>query len=127
MELHDKVALVTGGGTGLGREVSLELARRGAHVAVVYSRSENDANATVEELRNLGVGADAFHADVARGEGCRRLAALTLDRFGRLDILINNAGTTKFVPFQDLEGVSDDEWDRIQDVNVKGPWMLARA
>jgi len=52
---------------------------------------------------------------------------LAMDRFGRLDLLINDAGTTKFVPFPDLEGVSDDEWDRILDVNVKGPWMLTRA
>lgn len=127
MELKDHVALVTGGGTGLGKAVSLELARRGANVAIVYSRSDSDAFATAEEVRALGVRSEAYQCDVSQGPAVRALMPKVLDVFGRLDILINDAGTTKFVPFPDLEGVTDEDWDRIMSVNVKGPWMLVRA
>jgi len=127
MELRDRVALVTGGGTGLGRAISHELAGRGAHVAIVYSRSEAEANATAGELRARGVRAAAFRGDVADGAAARRVTREALEHFGRIDVLINDAGTTVFVPFADLEGISDDEWDRIMGVNVKGPWLMARA
>ncbi len=127
MELKDRVALVTGGGTGLGRAISHDLARRGAHVAVVYSRSEAEATATVGELRGLGVEAEAFRADVRDGAAVRQVVAQTVERFGRLDVLVNDAGTTKFVPFANLEGLDEDDWDRMMAVNAKGPWMLAKA
>src|SRR3989442_150925 len=107
MELKNQVALVTGGATGLGKAVSLELARRGADVAIIYSRSESDANETAEQIRATGVQAESFKCDVSDGSAVRRLIPQVLKRFGRLDILINDAGTTKFVPFQDLEGVAD--------------------
>ncbi len=127
MELRDRVALVTGGGTGLGRAISHELARRGAHVAVVYSRSQAEALATAGELRDLGVRAEALQADVSDSAAVRRVVAQTLERFGRLDVVVNDAGTTKFVPFADLEGISDEDWDRIMAVNAKGPWLVAKA
>ena len=127
MDLRGRVALVTGGGTGLGRAISHELAGRGAKLAIVYSRSEHEAVTTVGELRDAGTDAEAFQADVADGEAVRGMMARVLDRFGQVDVVINDAGTTKFVPFQDMEGVGDDDWDRIMGVNAKGPWLVARA
>jgi len=127
MELQNQLALVTGGATGLGKAISLELARRGANVAIVYSRSESDAISTSDEVRSLGVRCETFQCDVSHGTSVRALVPKVLESFGHLDILINDAGTTKFVPFPDLEGVTDEDWDRIMSVNVKGPWMLARA
>jgi 3-oxoacyl-[acyl-carrier protein] reductase len=124
---HGRVALVTGGGTGIGRAIARELARRGAHVGVVYSRSEAEATATVSELRGLGVEAAAFRADVSDGQAVRRLADAALGRFGRLDVLVNSAGWTRQVPFADLDGLAEADWDRIFAVNVKGPWLLTRA
>src|SRR5258708_5553320 len=127
MELKNQVALITGGGTGLGKAVSIELARRGADVAIIYSRSETDANEVAGQISAMGVRGVSFKCDVSDGSAVRELVRQVLERFGRLDILINDAGTTKFVPFPDLEGVTDEDWDRIMSVNVKGPWMLARA
>jgi len=127
MEIAGRAALVTGGGTGLGREITLHLARRGARVGIVYSKSQADAQRTAEDARRLGTEAEAFRADVSLESDARRVVAQHLDRFGQLALLVNNAGTTKFVAFPDLEGLSGDEWDRIQAVNVKGPWLLARA
>jgi 3-oxoacyl-[acyl-carrier protein] reductase len=125
--LESQVALVTGGGTGLGREIALGLAREGSHVVVNYSRSQADAEATVADLHALGVRAAAIQADVSVPVEARRLVAAALDEFGRLDTLVNNAARTAIVPMNDLDGVSDDEWDAIMGLNVKSPWVLSRA
>ncbi|TAK20157.1 MAG: SDR family oxidoreductase [Chloroflexota bacterium] len=127
MQLEGKVALVTGGGTGLGREISLQLARRGVDVAVNYSRSTDDANTTVRDIKALGRRAIAVQADVSNADDVRRMVARVVADLGSLQILINNAGTTVFVPFKDLGGISEDDWDRVQDVNVKGSWLCAGA
>ena len=127
MKLEGCGALVTGGGTGLGREVSLELARRGANVGIVYSKSRDEAAETVRNLREMGVQSEAFQADVADSAAVRRVVSEALERFGRLDVLVNNSGMTKFVAFPDLEGMGDEDWDRIQEVNVKGAWMMSKA
>lgn len=121
------MALVTGGATGLGREICLLLGYRGMHVAVNYSHSHDDAEATVADLRALGVQSAAFHADVGRPEDVQHLVTAVFEQFGRIDVLVSNAGTTIFRPFQDLDGVSEDDWDRIMDVNVKATWRLAKA
>lgn len=127
MDLRGKVALVTGGGTGLGNEISLQLARAGCDVAVNYSRSAADAEATVAELRALGRRAMAVKADVAAEAEVRTMMERVDAELGRLDVLICNAGTTVFKPFTDLEGISGEEWDRVFAVNVKGGWLCARA
>jgi 3-oxoacyl-[acyl-carrier protein] reductase len=124
--LANQVALVTGGGTGLGRDIALGLAREGSHVVVNYSRSRDDAEATVADLKALGARATAIVADVSNPAEARQLVAETLDGFGRLDVLVNNAARTAIVPMSDLDGVSDDEWDAIMGLNVKSPWMLSR-
>ncbi len=118
--------LVTGGGTGLGKEISLQLARKGCDVAVNYSRSEEEAARTVEEIEALGRRAIAVQADVSQSDQVGRMVERVVDELGGLQILINNAGTTVFVPFADLDGVDEATWDRVMAVNVKGMWLCLR-
>jgi 3-oxoacyl-[acyl-carrier protein] reductase len=127
MELAGKAAIVTGGGTGVGRETALALARRGCAVLVDYSRSRDAAEATAREAAALGVKAVAFQADVADDRACRAMVAAAEQELGRLDVLVNNAGTTRFIPHAELERVSDEDWDHILAVNLKGPFQCARA
>jgi NAD(P)-dependent dehydrogenase (short-subunit alcohol dehydrogenase family) len=128
VDLEGTVALVTGGGTGIGRATALALARAGAAGVVVnYSRSASEADAAVTELTELGCAAAAEPADVADDEQVRALAERTLDRFGRVDVVVNNAGTTRAVPHEDLAGLTDDVWHHVLDVNLLGPFHVVRA
>ena len=125
--LDGKVALVTGGGTGIGRATCLLLASEGADVAVNYSRSLNEAEATVADIRALGRNSIAIRTDVSVESAVREMVDRVVGELGRLDILVNNAGTTVFVPLADLEALTDDAWDPVFDVNVKGAFYCARA
>ena len=125
--LDGKVALVTGGGTGIGRATSLLLASEGADVAVNYSRSKTEAKATAADVRALGRNSIAIRADVAVESAVLEMVDRVADELGRLDILVNNAGTTVFVPLADLEALTDEAWDPVFDVNVKGAFYCARA
>jgi 3-oxoacyl-[acyl-carrier protein] reductase len=127
MELRGRAAVVTGASSGVGRATALELARRGCHVLVNYSRSADEANQVVAAAQQLGVQAVAFQADVAYDAPCREMIAKAAETFGRIDFLVNSAGTTTFVPHGDLERVSDEDWDRILGVNLKGPFHCIRA
>jgi NAD(P)-dependent dehydrogenase (short-subunit alcohol dehydrogenase family) len=127
MDLTDTVAVVTGGGTGIGRATAVALAKAGARVVVNYSRSADDAAATVGELSALGGEAVAERADVGDAEQVRALAKRVRARFGRVDVLVNNAATTERVPHEDLDGLTDDAFAHVLDVNVLGPFRLARA
>lgn len=127
MKIEGKAAVVTGGGTGVGRATALELARGGCAVLVNYSKSKDDAEKTAADARALGVKAMAIQADVAADEDCRRLADTAVREFGRLDILINNAGTTEFIPHHELDRVTPEIWNRILGVNLIGPFQCARA
>ena len=128
MELRGRVAIVTGGGTGIGQAVCLRLAKAGAKAVVVnYSRSAEDAQATAAELVSLGSEALAHQADISDESAVKAMMSATLDRFGRLDVLVNNAGTTHFVPAPDLDGPTEDVWNDILSVNVKGTFYCCRA
>jgi 3-oxoacyl-[acyl-carrier protein] reductase len=125
--LEGKAALVTGGGTGAGRAISLRLASEGADVAVNYSRSQKDSEDTVAEIEKLGGKAIAVQADVTDDASVRTMVDRAAGEFGRLDILVNNAGATHFVALDDLEGLTDEAWHVPMSVNVMGTFYCSRA
>ncbi len=127
MELEGRAAIVTGGGTGVGAATAERLARLGCDVIVNYSRSADKAEAVAERCRSLGVKAQAVQADVSVESDCRTLVEAATSQLGRLDVLINNAGTTEFIPHADLDAVTDEVFDKILAVNLKGPFWCARA
>ncbi|NUU64135.1 SDR family NAD(P)-dependent oxidoreductase [Paenibacillus agri] len=127
MELTNKIAIVTGGGTGIGRATCLELARRGATVAVNYSRSKAEAEETVQLITGQGGQAYAIQANVASDQEVRGMVADIVERFGTVDLLVNNAGITKHIPFTDLEAATEEVWDELYDTNVKSMFFCARA
>lgn len=126
MRLKGQVALVTGGGTGIGRGISLAFAREGAQVAVNYSKSRDRAEATVAHIRAAGGHAVALQADVSREADVRRLVGAVVGEWGRLDILVNNAGFTRRTPHADLEALTDEIWRRTWEVNVLGAWYCVK-
>jgi len=122
-----KAALVTGAATGIGRSAVLALARAGHDVAVNYSSSEAAARETAREAGQLGAQTLVIKCDVADEKGVRAMLAQVKERFGRLDVLINNAGTTASWKPKDLDTLSLDEWDRVFAVNVRGLFQVTRA
>lgn len=118
-----RVAIVTGSSSGIGAACAVELARRGWSVVVNYSKSAAEAQKVVAQCK----GAIAVQADVGEDADCRRLAQAALDKWGRVDALVNNAGTTKFVKHADLDGLSADDFLRIYRLNVVGPFQMTRA
>lgn len=122
-----KVALITGGGTGVGRATALQLAARGYHVVINYSRSQDDADATAAAAGERGVRALAIACDVSNDAGVRAMIARCQSECGRLDVLVNNAAVTQFIDHTDLEAMTEEKWDRIFDVNLKGAFFVSRA
>lgn len=127
MDISGRTALITGGGTGIGRATALALGARGCAVAVNYRRSAAAAEATADAVRSLGVSAIALQGDVADDGDCRRIVSEAVDALGRLDILVNSAGITTFVPHDDLDGLEADDWHRLYAVNTVGPFQMMRA
>jgi 3-oxoacyl-[acyl-carrier protein] reductase len=128
MELAGAVALVTGGNGGLGQRIGHALAKAGAHIAVVYAESHEQAEGVARELASTHqVTAAAFACDVTDAAAVERLIADVTRRFGRLDILVNDAAYNKSVPFTDLDNLTLELWDRIMAVNLTGPLRLIKA
>ena len=117
------VAIVTGASSGIGAATARELSRRGWSVVINYARSEAEARQVAAECSDALV----VQADVSDDAECRRLAQAAIDRWGRLDALVNNAGTTKFVDHANLDGLSADDFLRIYRTNVVGPFQMIRA
>jgi 3-oxoacyl-[acyl-carrier protein] reductase len=122
-----RVALITGGGTGVGRACALRFAKLGYDVIINYSRSESEANETAQEVGECGVKPLVIQCDVSDDGAVRKMIEQVDQTFGRLDVLVNNAATTNFVDHQDLEGLSEEMWDRMLAVNLKGPFFVTRA
>jgi 3-oxoacyl-[acyl-carrier protein] reductase len=125
--LQGKVAIVTGAAVGIGRAIAVAYGRQGARVVVNYSRSAAEAEETVAQVRGAGAEALAVRADVSDDAAVRAMVGQTVERFGAVDVLVNNAGITAHVPFEDLEALTDEIWDRLYAVNVKGAFYCARA
>ncbi len=128
MNVAGKVVLITGGATGLGRATGLALARLGCSVAVNHIvATTDDASRAVAELAALGVSSIAVEADVTKSDACDAMVATVVRTLGRLDILVNCAGATRFIPHASLDAVTDADWDLILGVNLKGTFHCARA
>lgn len=125
--LSGKVAIVTGAAVGLGRAIAVALGQEGASVAVNYSKSRDDAEETVSLVKAAGGEAVALQADVSQDAEVRAMVSRALDRFGRVDILVNNAGITRHIPFSDLEALTEETWDQILAVDLKGVFLCSRA
>lgn len=124
MKLEGKFALVTGASRGIGREIALELARQGAHVAVNYAGSEGKAEETAREIRELGRESFTVRADVGDAESVADMMKTVNERFPRLDILVNNAGITRD---NLLMRMKENEWDDVINTNLKGVFLCTKA
>jgi 3-oxoacyl-[acyl-carrier protein] reductase len=122
-----KAALVTGSASGIGRAEALALAQAGYDVAINYSQSEAAAKATAADAEAAGVDTLVYQCDVADETQVRGMVAACQEQFGRLDVLVNNAGTTVNVPIKNLDGLSVEAWDRVFAVNVRGLFLVTRA
>lgn len=123
-KMKGKRVLVSGSGTGIGREIALEFAREGAAVVLHYFHSEKGVNSAVAEIRNAGGKADAFKADFAYVDQTRKLARQALNFLGGLDVLVNNAGITMNLPFEE---VTPEQFDTLYHVNVRGQFFLTQT
>jgi 3-oxoacyl-[acyl-carrier protein] reductase len=121
------VALITGASTGIGRSAAVALAKNGYDVVVNFSRSEEAANLTARQCESAGARAMVYRCDVSDDAGVRAMLAATEKAFGRLDVLINNAGTTVDVEPKNLEGITVEAWNRVLNVNVLGLFLTTRA
>jgi len=122
-----KAAVVTGGATGVGKATALRLATAGFAVVINYTKSETEARDTVAEITAAGGQAVCLRADVAFDDDCQALIAAAESQFGRLDVLVNSAGTTEFIPFADLDAITAEIWERLFRVNVVGAFQCSRA
>lgn len=126
-DFTQRVVLVTGGGTGIGRATCLHLASLGADVAVNYSRSRAEAQDVVARVEQQGRRAVAVSADVSSDAEVRQMVASVREQLGRIDAVVNNAGVTEHIALADLDAITDEVWDRIMDVNLRGMFYVARA
>ena len=127
MDIQDGVAIITGSSSGVGAACARQFAERGCHVVINFAHNEDGAGETRAACEALGVETTVVRADVSDDDGCRALAQAALDKWGRIDALVNNAGTTKFNAHGDLDGLSKEDFLRIYAVNTVGAYQAARA
>ena len=119
-------AIVTGASSGLGAATAIRLAQPGARILINYASNQADAEATADKCRAAGADVIVMQGDVSRDEDCRAMVAAAA-RWGHLDALINNAGTTKHVAHSDLDGLSAEDFQRLYAINTIGPYQMVRA
>jgi 3-oxoacyl-[acyl-carrier protein] reductase len=124
MDLADKIAVVTGSSRGVGRAVALGFAAEGANVVVNYTSNQNAADEVVGIITRMGRQAIAVKADVAQKDDVERLFGQALDTFGKIDVLVNNAGFTR--PALMLK-MTEEQWDQVVDIHMKGAFLCAQA
>ena len=123
LSLEGKIALVTGASKGVGKGIALELAREGCDVAVNYRSDLAGAESTAAEIRALGRRAAVVAADVGQAAGVEAMCRFVVDQFGRIDLLVNNAGIQTWKPLLELE---EEEWDRVMATNLKGCFLCTQ-
>ena len=127
MDMEGAVAIVTGSSSGVGAACARQLAEKGSHVVINYAHNEQGAEATRHACSAFGVETEIVRADVSEDDDCRRLAACALDRWGRIDALVNNAGITRFCEHSDLDGLDKQDFLDIYSVNTVGAYQMVRA
>lgn len=127
MELKDAVAIVTGSSSGIGAAIARRFAQEGCHIVINYSRNDEGARKVAAACEAYGVQTLVQKADVANDEDCRNLVEATLNKFGKLNVLINNAGTTKFCDHRNLAGLDKQDFLDIYAVNTVGAYQMVRA
>lgn len=126
MDLKGAVAVITGGSGGLGGRICHALADEGVNVVALYNTGRKEAEAIVGELLNKGVDALAINCDVTDQHSVSAAIDETLKKFGKIDILVNDAGYNKWIPFSDLDSMTYEEWTKIFDVNLTGPMFCIK-
>jgi len=124
MRLKDKVAIVTGASRGIGRGIAKKFAEEGAKVVVNYNTSKNEAASLGEEIKKMGRDVLIVQADVSKADQVKNMVRKTVERFGRVDVLVNNAGT--LVPANSFLESTEEGWDKTLDVNLKGAYLCSK-
>ena len=127
MELKSAVCIVTGSAVGVGAACAVQLAKKGARVVINYSKSEKEALQTQAECHTAGGETIVVKGDVSQDADCKRIAQAALDKWGRIDALINNAAITKFADQRDLDSIDAADFQHLYAVNVIGPYQMTRA
>lgn len=126
-DLSQKTAIITGSSSGVGAATARLLASHGCHVVINYNSNAEGARQVAADCEKLGVETLVCAGNVARDEDCKAMVAAAMAKWGRLDVLVNNAGTTKFVEHHDLDGLNSEDFQRIYSVNVIGCYQMIRA
>jgi 3-oxoacyl-[acyl-carrier protein] reductase len=124
MSLKNHTVLITGGNTGIGKEIALSFGSKGANVVINYIANEDSANDVITHIENLGGKAIKIYGDVTNLDDCSNMIKTTIEHFGKLDTLINNSGITKDGLLMRME---ESDFDRVVDVNLKGTWNMCKA
>ena len=122
-----KVAIITGSATGVGAATAILLAEKGCNVVINYTRSKDEALETAKHAEELGVETIVIQADVSKDDECKAMVTEAIKKWGRIDYLVNNAGQTKFNPFENLDGLTIDDFQSIYAVNVVGAYQMIKA
>ena len=127
MNLKDRVVVVTGAGTGIGRAVAEHFAKAGARVVVNYRESREAAEEVIGAIQAAGGTAVAVAADVSKQSGAKQLMEATVRQFGQIDCLVNNAGWSTRIPHHHLDDLTDEIWERTINTNLRGAFYCVRA